>query len=29
MTPDQFSSLLKTDYTKWKSIVQASGATIE
>jgi tripartite-type tricarboxylate transporter receptor subunit TctC len=29
MTPDQFSSLLKTDYVKWKSIVQASGATIE
>jgi tripartite-type tricarboxylate transporter receptor subunit TctC len=29
MTPDQFSTLLKTDYTKWKAIVQASGATIE
>src|SRR6478735_349074 len=29
MTPEQFSSLLKTDYVKWKSIVQASGATIE
>jgi tripartite-type tricarboxylate transporter receptor subunit TctC len=29
MTPDQFSSLLKTDYAKWKGIVQASGATIE
>jgi len=29
MTPEQFSSLLKTDYLKWKSIVQASGATIE
>ena len=29
MTPDQFSTLLKTDYTKWKSIVQSSGATIE
>jgi tripartite-type tricarboxylate transporter receptor subunit TctC len=29
MTPDQFSSLLKTDYAKWKGIVQASGATVE
>ncbi len=29
MTPDQFSNLLKTDYVKWKAIVQASGATIE
>jgi tripartite-type tricarboxylate transporter receptor subunit TctC len=29
MTPEQFSTLLKTDYQKWKSIVQASGATIE
>ena len=29
MTPEQFSTLLKTDYTKWKSIVQSSGATIE
>ena len=29
MTPDQFSNLLKTDYAKWKGIVQASGATIE
>ena len=29
MTPDQFSTLLKTDYEKWKGIVQASGATIE
>jgi tripartite-type tricarboxylate transporter receptor subunit TctC len=29
MTPEQFSSLLKTDYAKWKGIVQASGATIE
>ncbi len=29
MSPDQFSSLLKTDYQKWKGIVQASGATIE
>ena len=29
MTPEQFSGLLKTDYQKWRSIVQASGATIE
>ncbi|MES2281881.1 MAG: tripartite tricarboxylate transporter substrate binding protein [Pseudomonadota bacterium] len=29
MTPDQFSTLLKTDYAKWKDIVKASGATIE
>ncbi len=29
MTPDQFSTLLKTDYVKWKDIVKASGATIE
>ncbi|MFZ4289155.1 Bug family tripartite tricarboxylate transporter substrate binding protein [Variovorax sp. HJSM1_2] len=29
MTPEQFSSLLKTDYEKWKGIVQASGATVE
>jgi len=29
MSPAQFSSLLKTDYQKWKAIVQASGATIE
>lgn len=29
MTPEQFGKLLKTDYEKWKSIVQASGATIE
>ena len=29
MTPEQFSVLLKTDYQKWRSIVQASGATIE
>jgi tripartite-type tricarboxylate transporter receptor subunit TctC len=29
MTPDQFGTLLKTDYAKWKSIVQASGATVE
>ena len=26
MTPDQFANLLKTDYTKWKSIVESSGA---
>ncbi len=29
MTPEQFSTLLKTDYLKWRAIVQASGATIE
>lgn len=29
MTPEQFSALLKSDYLKWKGIVQASGATIE
>ncbi|XAH24262.1 tripartite tricarboxylate transporter substrate binding protein [Xylophilus sp. GW821-FHT01B05] len=29
MTPDQFSHLLNTDYQKWRSIVQESGATIE
>jgi len=29
MTPEQFSSLLKTDYLKWKGIVQASGVQIE
>ena len=29
MSAEAFSSLLKTDYMKWKSIVQASGATIE
>ena len=29
MSAEAFSSLLKTDYVKWKSIVQASGATIE
>ncbi len=29
MTPEQFSTLMKTDYEKWKGIVQASGATIE
>jgi tripartite-type tricarboxylate transporter receptor subunit TctC len=29
MTPQELQTLLKTDYLKWKSIVQASGATIE
>jgi len=29
MTPEQFETLLKSDYEKWKGIVQASGATIE
>ena len=29
LTPEQFSTLLKTDFAKWKGIVQASGATIE
>lgn len=29
MTPEQFSNLLKTDYLKWKGIVQASGVQIE
>ena len=29
MTPEQFGALLKTDYQKWRGIVQASGATIE
>ena len=29
MTSEQFGNLLKTDYQKWKGIVQASGATIE
>jgi len=29
MTPQELQTLLKTDYQKWKSIVQASGATIE
>ncbi|MFC5520667.1 Bug family tripartite tricarboxylate transporter substrate binding protein [Polaromonas jejuensis] len=29
MSSEQFSSLLKTDYQKWRGIVQASGATIE
>ena len=29
MTPQELETLLKTDYLKWKTIVQASGATIE
>ena len=29
MTAEQFSALVKTDHHKWRSIVQASGATIE
>ncbi|APW41472.1 Bug family tripartite tricarboxylate transporter substrate binding protein [Rhodoferax saidenbachensis] len=29
MKPEQFSNLLKTDYAKWKDIVQASGAKVE
>ncbi|MDM0011014.1 tripartite tricarboxylate transporter substrate binding protein [Variovorax sp. J22P168] len=29
MTPDQLQTLLKNDYLKWKTIVQASGAVIE
>ncbi|MBO9678325.1 MAG: tripartite tricarboxylate transporter substrate binding protein [Acidovorax sp.] len=29
MTAAQFSTLLKTDYAKWKGIVEASGAKIE
>jgi len=29
MTPQELETLLKTDYQKWKTIVQASGATIE
>lgn len=29
MSPEQFGSLLKTDYLKWRDIVKASGATIE
>lgn len=29
MTPAQLATLLKTDYTKWKGIVEASGAKIE
>jgi tripartite-type tricarboxylate transporter receptor subunit TctC len=29
MTPAEFSTLLKTEYTQWKGIVEASGAKIE
>ena len=29
MTPEQFGTLLKTDYTQWEGIVKASGATLE
>ena len=29
MKADQFSNLLKTDYAKWKGIVQSSGAKVE
>jgi len=29
MKPEAFANLLKTDYAKWKGIVQASGAKIE
>ena len=29
LTPAQFDILLKTDYAKWKGIVEASGAKIE
>ncbi|NMM75249.1 LacI family transcriptional regulator [Acidovorax sp. SRB_14] len=29
MSPERFATLLKTDYAKWKGIVQASGAKIE
>ena len=29
MKPEQFGNLLKTDYAKWKGIVQASGAKVE
>jgi tripartite-type tricarboxylate transporter receptor subunit TctC len=29
MTPAQLTTLLKNDYTKWKGIVEASGAKIE
>lgn len=29
LTPAQFESLLKSDYVKWKGIVEASGAKIE
>ena len=29
MTPAKFATLLKTDYAKWKGIVEASGAKID
>ena len=29
MTPEQFGTLLKNDYQKWRGIVEASGAKIE
>ena len=29
MTPSKFATLLKTDYAKWKGIVEASGAKID
>lgn len=29
MKPEQFGALLKTDYAKWKDIVQSSGAKVE
>jgi tripartite-type tricarboxylate transporter receptor subunit TctC len=29
MSAAQFNTLLKTDYAKWKGIVEASGAKIE
>ena len=29
LTPEQFSTLLKTEYQQWKGIVEASGAKIE
>jgi tripartite-type tricarboxylate transporter receptor subunit TctC len=29
MKPEAFANLLKTDYAKWKVIVQSSGAKIE
>ena len=29
MTPEQFASLLKTDYQKWRGIVKDSGVVVE
>ena len=29
MKPEAFANLLKSDYAKWKVIVQSSGAKIE